>query len=709
MVRKLELTVLDENFGSDHFIMKSSFSIGYEPVEYSNKSNNNFNYHNANWVNFAVDLNQNPDPSILSNVEDLNNFIVSLLMESANKNIPKKTNFTLNSKKLPPHIVAVIKERQAIRKVIRKGKSDHLKPSFNKLTKSLRQLVLERNSSIWSSRIKKASKLNSTRPLWNEINKLRTPRLGLKIPSLSHQNKLYTDDSDKANLFADLLEDTFNSKELYDENFRVDTENSVYRDSLASNSNSYQVNSFSLAELEVSLKNLKSGAAGVDQVSNQMLKNISPHCKYLVLRLFNLILQTSNIPKGWKISKVSMIPKKLGLNPDPSQYRPISLTSCMSKLFESLVHSRIYNYLENRNLLKHCQSGFRKGKSTKDVLLFLTQKVKETLVRSKRALSLSFDISKAFDSVWHIGLISKMIKLKIPTPLINITSSFLSDRSFFVQVGDSHSSQKPITNRVPQGSVLGPLLFLIYINDIPLENFKDNYYSLLYADDLTTFFIFKNPGRMKARVKQYLMRLEKWLYEWRFKLSMNKCTYTIFSNKCSYKERFSLTINNQNIAYEKNPKLLGIIFDESLTFNKQVDSIRDKCLSRLNLIKVLSHREWKLSRETLLMLYKTLIRSIIDYSSFIVDVICDTNLKRLQVIQNKAVRCIFKASFDTPTSELCSISNLNPIKDRLFDLNKRFIERNLNKVGLVKQLIDEFNEFNKLDKNKCPLYAYLQQ
>ena len=184
--------------------------------------------------------------------------------------------------------------------------------------------------------------------------------------------------------------------------------------------------------------------------------------------------------------------------------------------------------------------------------------------------------------------------------------------------------------------------------------------------------------------------------------------YTIFSNACSYKERFCFALNKHRINYDSNPKLLGIIFDESLTFNKQIESIRDKCLGRLNLIKVLSHREWKLSKETLLMLYKTLIRSIIDYSSFIVNVISDTNLKRLQVIQNKAVRCIFKASYDSSTSELCSMSKLNSIKDRLFDLNKKFIERNLNKAGLIKQLIDEFIDFNKLNKNKCPLFAYLQ-
>lgn len=300
-----------------------------------------------------------------------------------------------------------------------------------------------------------------------------------------------------------------------------------------------------------------------------------------------------------------------------------------------------------------------------------------------------------------------MKNLKIPSPLVNLTSSFLSDRTFFVQVGNEHSSSRPIKNGVPQGSVLGPLLFLIYINDIPLVNDKNKQYSLLYADDLTTFFIFDKPGHMNANAKRYLMLLEKWLLDWRFKLSINKCTYTIFSNTRSYKKRFNFTLNNNNIAYEQNPKLLGIIFDESLTFNKQVDSIRKKCFGRLNLIKVLSHREWKLSKKTLLMLYKTLIRSIIDYSSFIVDIISETNLKRLQVIQNKAVRCIFKARFDSSTSDLCSKSNLNTIEDRLIDLNKRFIERNLNKTGLMKQLIDEFNDFNKLNRDKCPLYAYV--
>ena len=102
-----------------------------------------------------------------------------------------------------------------------------------------------------------------------------------------------------------------------------------------------------------------------------MLKNLSQDCKKLVLELFNLIQKTGTIPKKWRTSKVTMIPKKLGLNPDPSQYRPISLTSCLSKLFESVVHSRIYNYLEDKKLLNTCQSGFRRGRSTKDVLLFL--------------------------------------------------------------------------------------------------------------------------------------------------------------------------------------------------------------------------------------------------------------------------------------------------------------------------------------------------
>ena len=369
----------------------------------------------------------------------------------------------------------------------------------------------------------------------------------------------------------------------------------------------------------------------------------------------------------------------------------------------------MYSYLEQNNLLSQSQSGFRKGRSTKDILFFLTQKIKETLIRGKKVCSFAFDISKAFDSVWLNGIIFKMHILKIPSYLIQVTKDFIENRSFYVEVGNEKSETKLISNGVPQGSVLGPLLFLIFINDIPMLNNINVSYSMLYADDLTSFFIYKKPGKMKSIAKKYLGELEKWLFKWRFKLSVSKSCYTIFSKKPDKKTDLDFKINNQSIPYSSNPTLLGVTFDQCLCFNTHVKNIRDKCLNRLNLIKILSHKEWKLSPKTLITLYKTLIGSIIDYSSFIIHNLSQTNKKKIQAIQNRALRSIFKRPFDSSTSELCQLGKMSTVEERLVFLNKSFIARCVARGGWIAQLVDEFKRSRVIykDASDCPLNHYV--
>ena len=159
------------------------------------------------------------------------------------------------------------------------------------------------------------------------------------------------------------------------------------------------------------------------------------------------------------------------------------------------------------------------------------QKISEALNKSKQVCGIFFDISKAFDKVWHKGLIFKLIKMNIPSYILKYIVDFLSDRKFKVSIGDTLSENGDILCSVPQGSVLGPILFLVYINDIPLADSKHVSYSSLFADDLSTLFIFNKPGRITATMKKYLENLVKWLYKWRLKMNASKCNYTIFSGK----------------------------------------------------------------------------------------------------------------------------------------------------------------------------------
>jgi hypothetical protein len=372
---------------------------------------------------------------------------------------------------LPKPILELIEQRKVAKKKSKKDAS--FKSSFNKLTKLVNKAISDFKNKEWLRQLEKVKKTSSSKPLWNKVNMFR--KNDELVPNLLSNGKWHVTPKEKADLFAEILNETFNI------NVNNGTDDEL--DNRINEFNSLLIDHFvlfDLNDLDEGIKDIKNGAAGIDGISNQMLKHLGYNFNLLLLKLFNLIVQKGEVPSDWKVSKIKMIPKKLGCSSNPSEYRPISLTSCICKLFERLIHKKIVAYLESKNLFAKCQSGFRKHRSTKDQLLFLTQKIKESLLRRKRVCAFFFDIKKAFDCLSHKALIYKMTKIEIPAYLVKIVISFLFYRSFFVTVEGENSKNYIIKNSVPQGSVLGPLLFIIFINDIPLLNDKNKSYSLLF-------------------------------------------------------------------------------------------------------------------------------------------------------------------------------------------------------------------------------------
>jgi hypothetical protein len=317
------------------------------------------------------------------------------------------------------------------------------------------------------------------------------------------------------------------------------------------------------------------------------------------------------------------------------------------------------------------------------------RKLKNHLSRGKKVCGIFFEISKAFDKVWHAGLIMKLIDYGVPHYLIRFVKIFLSDRSFKVNVNGHLSGAKRIECGVPQGSVLGPILFLVFINGIPLSNQLGRIpsHSVLFADDLATIFVFNKPTpEVKRKMKSYLDSLVSWLYKWRLKMNASKCCYTIFS-RGGKKTDFDLKLNNDSIPKSKNPVFLGITFDEYLCFNKHFDNLRERALKRLNLIKIFSHSSWHLKKACLLSIYRSLVSSIFDYSFFAVVCVSETRMLRLQRIQNRAVRSIFKLRWDSPTAEIPILSGLLPVKERLVQLGKKYVAKNVGANFILDELL----------------------
>jgi hypothetical protein len=229
-----------------------------------------------------------------------------------------------------------------------------------------------------------------------------------------------------------------------------------------------------------------------------------------------------------------------------------------------------------------------------------------------------FDIASAYDKIWHKGLIYKLLQRNIPKYLVAWITEFLKNRHFEVRVNQQVSSRQRIMCGVPQGAVLSPLLFSLFINDIPDNTKKNQSYSLLFADDLIYFEIHYKDSILNKNINDQLIRIQEWLDKWRLRMAVHKCNYIIFHNSNQAPNDLKLTMNNQSIKRVAEATFLGITLDEKLKFRSHIDQIKKKSTSRLNIIKILSHSSWKLSKTTLINLYNTIIRSLFEYSSILV-------------------------------------------------------------------------------------------
>ena len=266
-----------------------------------------------------------------------------------------------------------------------------------------------------------------------KIFRARSPKKPSLIPKLVVDDRVYSSDEEKANLFRSILGETFT-----DSGPSTDFESVIYNyvEEFVSGFD-YSDDNFSkvsFAEMVEVIKSLKTESSpGEDGVHNRFLKNLSPKGLELLLKMINLSLVVG-LPKSWKSAVVTMIPKKESNSSNPTDYRPISLLSCIGKLAERIIKNRLYSFLESNKLLSSAQSGFRNFRGTGDNLLFMTQKIQESLNRGKKVCGIYFDISKAFDKVWHAGLIYKLIYLKVPTYITRFIKSFLTDRTLWVKI-----------------------------------------------------------------------------------------------------------------------------------------------------------------------------------------------------------------------------------------------------------------------------------
>ena len=376
---------------------------------------------------------------------------------------------------------------------------------------------------------------------------------------------------------------------------------------------------FFLAELSTAICNLSSStASGPDQIAYPLLKHLPEPAQLLLISLFNRSWYSHPLPFCWKPTTIISIHKPGKPTSSPSSFRSISLTSCISKLFECLILSRLIFHLESNHLLSIRQAGFRPGRSSLDQILTLSQSIWDSFQKKKppdQTILASVDFSKAFDSIWHSALFHELFSLKLPPCFVLWVRSFLSDRRAKVQVGGSRSRSVRIRQGVLQGSALGPVLFILFVDDIT-KGLRRGAHASLYADDLAIWSSSPDPLKASSVVQSSLTVLETWSNLWRLPLNPKKFESSFFSadpHQATFQPR--LNFLGFPLLFDLTPKFLGVIFDRTLSFGAHVQSLCSKFYPRHKALCSIATASWGPTKESLSLLYKAFVCPVLTYAS----------------------------------------------------------------------------------------------
>ena len=332
-------------------------------------------------------------------------------------------------------------------------------------------------------------------------------------------------------------------------------------------------------------KKLQNKSPGPDEVLNSFLKRSPENLLTDLLHLFNFSWCSGLVPDAWKLGVISPILKP---DRDPKlveSYRPICMLSTIGKLMEHIINKRIEHYLETNSKLKPSQYGFRHGKSTTDALLVLKNEIVHSLEKRHTCIVVHLDIAGAFDCVWHVGLLYKLLKLGVDWQTVNWIKNYLTNRRMVVRLGSTSSASKQVSCGVPQGAVLSPILFNIMLHDLPDDEFVKN---IIYADDVTLTVSGCDIASTAQKMQRYLNLLSQWFHKWHFTLNPSKCSSQIFT-RTRRVPHISLLLNQVPIPTTAKKRVLGVIFDApNLTFNAHIKCLKDVLKRKTNIMKSLS-------------------------------------------------------------------------------------------------------------------------
>jgi hypothetical protein len=387
----------------------------------------------------------------------------------------------------------------------------------------------------------------------------------------------------------------------------------------------------SSAEVEQCLNNLDNNKSpGPDSIPIKVLKYCSKSLSPPLTAIFNHSIKSGTFPNKWKNAYVTPVLKK-GSRYKVINYRPISLLSVLSKVFEKILHNTIYHHVSNH--IAPEQHGFVRRRSTVTNLAEFTNDIAYHIDNKQQVDTIYTDFAKAFDSVNHSLLLHKIKGYGISGKLYELLESYLSERTQTVVMDGSRSTTENVTSGVPQGSILGPLLFTLYVNDIP-KCFKSSK-CLMYADDLKIYRTINNVQECLL-LQTDLDNLNVWCSIWKLHLNISKCKVLTFTNKKKNVTSSCYYMNSTMLERVQVMRDLGVLLSSDLSYNRHLDTIKPKALRLLGLIRRNCAKQFSFTTNRLL--YVALVRPQLEYASVIWNPYQKTKIDALERVQTRYVK-----------------------------------------------------------------------
>ena len=601
---------------------------------------------NNNLETFITELNAMDWDGVLNlnGSECVDNFI-RMLNDAYCKNFPLKTKFIsekrLGKPWLSREILNLIRQKSEYFKlyklgIISKQTNNRFKNRVNKIIVKARDSYnLRKFENCWGK----------PRESWKVIKELMGQNSKFsKVNELIVDGISYKSDVEISNKFVEFFS---NVAAKLNENLSPPTTlPSTYLPNVTSFFKFFPFREFECIKLINRIKNTKTD---VNFVPVRIFKQICPHIIEPLTKIINKCFTEGVFPDCFKTGRITQIFKS-GDPTNPSNYRPITSLPYLSKLFETCLCTRLTSYFEKFSLFSSSQFGFRRNMSTSDALINLTNSVYSSLNSRKHCANILIDYSKAFDTVNHSILIDKIYSYGIRGSMLTLLRSYLTGRKQYVAISGVRSEVRDVMLGIPQGSCLGPLLFILYVNDFP--NISPNLNSILFADDTTIGFSHIDFNSLIGQLNRELSRVRDWTLANRLTLNVSKTNAIIFSNRSmpDY-SNFSLHLDANNVEIVNDVRFLGFYIDNKLNFSKHINYITGKIARNTGIFYRIRN---SLPLKAKINFYYSFIYPYLSYGVIVWGATSANHLNNLIIQQKRFIRLLADCSYLEHTTPLFS-------------------------------------------------------